>query len=231
MSSVEDAGNVSREGARVTLLPDLSLLSGGRRLAYNCRAFHPAMPASRNLDGRSNSAGDLARLLERLAPDADRAGREYERLRRTLIRFFDWRGAWHPDECADETIDRLARRLHDTPVEDVWSYAIGIARLVLLESRRQAAPDPIDGLDLPAPTAEPAGEGSTLQDCFDRCLAELPDDSRALILGYYQGERSAKIANRQRMASALHLSDSALRSRVQRIRDRLEACVRGCCRT
>lgn len=186
------------------------------------------MPASPNLDGRSISGDAFARLLERLAPDAEQAGREYERLRRTLIRFFDWRGAWHPDECADETIDRLARRLHDTPVEDVWSYAVGIARLVLLESRRQAVPDSIDGVDLLAPTVEPADDGSRLQDCFDRCLAELPDDSRGLILGYYQGERGAKIANRQRMASALHVSESALRSRVQRIRDRLEACVRAC---
>jgi hypothetical protein len=60
-------------------------------------------------DDRSITAAALARLLARLDPDAERAPLEFERLRRALIRFFDWRGAWPPDECADETLDRLAR--------------------------------------------------------------------------------------------------------------------------
>ena len=66
------------------------------------------------------------------------------------------------------------------------------------------------------------------QDCFDRCLAELPEDSRSLLLRYYEGEQSAKISNRRRLASLLGLTDNALRSRVQRLRDRLEQCVHGC---
>ena len=102
------------------------------------------MPPHRNVDGRASPETDLARLLARLGPDEDRAGREYERLRRSLIRFFDWRGAWPSDECADETIDRLARKLQDTVVEDVCGYAHGIARMVLLEWQRKPARVPID---------------------------------------------------------------------------------------
>jgi DNA-directed RNA polymerase specialized sigma24 family protein len=67
-----------------------------------------------------------------------------------------------------------------------------------------------------------------LLNCFDRCLAELPADSQSLMLQYYQGERSEKIANRRRLATALALSENALRSRVQRLRDRLEDCVQAC---
>jgi DNA-directed RNA polymerase specialized sigma24 family protein len=186
------------------------------------------MRTSRNLDGRSSSKTDLARLLGRLATDPDRAGLEYERLRRTLIKFFDWRGAWPSDECADETIDRLARRLHDTPVDDVWRYAHGIARLVLLEFRRRPVPASIDEVELFGTTADPADESARMQECLDRCLAELPEESRMLILTYYQDERRAKIANRRRMAAELHVSENALRSRVQRVRDRLEQCMRGC---
>jgi DNA-directed RNA polymerase specialized sigma24 family protein len=187
------------------------------------------MPAHRNLDGRSSTEADLARLLARLGPDEERAGREYERLRRTLIKFFDWRGASPADECADETLDRLARKLDGTAVEDVAGYAHGIARMVLLEWRRRPVLGPIDEALL-APASEAASADGTdgLHACFERCLAELPEESRVLILGYYQGERAAKIANRQRMAAALTLSESALRSRVQRVRDRLERCVREC---
>jgi DNA-directed RNA polymerase specialized sigma24 family protein len=186
------------------------------------------MPPHRNVDGRASPETDLARLLARLGPDEDRAGREYERLRRSLTRFFDWRGAWPSDECADETIDRLARKLQDTVVEDVSAYAHGIARMVLLEWQRKPARVPIDGAEHPFAMPDVAVDAGGLQGCFDECLAELPAESRALILDYYQGERAVKIANRRRMAEALKLSENALRSRVQRVRDRLEHCVRGC---
>ena len=35
-----------------------------------------------------------------------------------------------------------------------------------------------------------AVDAGGLQGCFDECLAELPAESRALILDYYQGERA-----------------------------------------
>ena len=83
----------------------------------------------------------FARLLARLNPDLDEAGQEYQRLRTRLVRFFDWRGATQPDECADETLDRLARKLEEAEVEvlDVQKYVYGIARLVHLEQRRRPA--------------------------------------------------------------------------------------------
>ena len=187
------------------------------------------MPPRRNLDEGSSSEADLARLLVRLAPDRERAGREYERLRRTLIKFFDWRGASPADECADETLDRLARKLRDTAVNDLWHYAHGIARLVLLERSRQPAMSPIaDAEHAVAFESDLASDDGGLHDCFDRCLAALSAESRALILGYYQGEQSEKISNRRRLAASLGLSENALRSRVQRVRNRLERCLRGC---
>jgi DNA-directed RNA polymerase specialized sigma24 family protein len=181
-------------------------------------------------DDRTITATGLARLLTRLDSDPDQAAREYERLRRTLVRFFDWRGAWPPEECADVTIDRLARRLEeDTPIEDVRQYALGIARLVLLERQRRGTNAPVESRDdmhwIPAP-AQP--EHDPLLDCFDRCLSETPSDDRSLLLAYYQGERAAKIANRRRLAARLGVSDNALRSRMRRLRERIEQCVGDC---
>lgn len=194
------------------------------------------MDDHRTDDDRSITAAGLARLLARLDPDAERAALEYERLRRTLIRFFDWRGSWPPEECADDTLDRLARKLERTVVDDVRNYAHGIARLVLLERRRQPAftsigPDS-DVSRMPV-SARPAAflepdDDERLHDCFDRCLAEFAPDSRSLVLRYYEGERSGMIVNRRVLAAALGLSDNALRSRVQRLRDRLEHCIQTC---
>jgi DNA-directed RNA polymerase specialized sigma24 family protein len=170
----------------------------------------------------------LARLLERLNPDRDRAAAEYERLRRTLIRFFSWRGTLEPDLCADETIDRLARRLEEgTVVDDVATYVRGIARMVMLERQRSPTPLPIE-------TNDPSAQGSLdepdndVAECLESCLAALRADTRSLVLAYYEGERGSKIQNRRRLAQSLGLTEAALRSRVQRIRDRLEDCMQMC---
>lgn len=189
------------------------------------------MDSDTAVDRGTISAAGLSRLLERLHADADAAVREYEGLRGVLIRFFDWRGAWPADECAGETLDRLARRLQEgAQIDDVRGYARGIARMVLLERRRTPAPVLLDAAARAAesPSLSGEGDGSRLFDCVERCLAGLDADARSLVLDYYQGERRTRIGNRRRLAAAFGLSENALRSRVQRIRDRLEACVGSC---
>lgn len=172
-------------------------------------------------------------MLIRLDPDAQRAPAEYERLRQTLVRFFDLRGAWPPDECADDSLDRLASRLEVEEdahaIEDVRRYAHGIARLVLLERLRKPAPASIeheDLMNLAAPVSR--ADGDPLQDCFDCCLAAQSAGNRALALEYYEAEGQAKIDNRRGLARGLGISENALRRRVQRIREQLERCTQGC---
>jgi DNA-directed RNA polymerase specialized sigma24 family protein len=182
-----------------------------------------------NEDPRGLSADGFARLLERLHPDPDEAAQEYERLRRALLKFFDWRGIQAPDECSDVVLDRLAAKLTNTVVLDVRKYAYGIARLVALERQRGPAFTPIETIPERSVVPDaPADEQSDMHDCFERCLAELSDENRSLLLRYYEGERAMKIANRRLIATMLRLTENALRSRVQRLRDRLEQCVRSC---
>jgi DNA-directed RNA polymerase specialized sigma24 family protein len=177
-------------------------------------------------DARSLTPRAFALLLRRLGDDAERSGEGYESLRRTLVRFFDWRGANAPDVCADETLDRLARRLdEDGSIDDVRGYAHGIARLVLLEQWRRPREQPAGEAEGRLPAAEPPAEDPR-QACFDLCLAELPEDGRALILEYYAADGRQKIDGRKRLAATLGLSDTALRNRAQRLRDRLERCIR-----
>jgi RNA polymerase sigma factor (sigma-70 family) len=175
----------------------------------------------------------FTRLLARLDADPERAGEEYERLRFTLEKFFDWRGAWPPEECADETLDRLARKLEgDVQVQDVRSYAYGIARLVFLEWQRRPAvvslADEPRAARLAAPPPLEDEDDDRFQACFNRCLGELPPESRTLVLEYYMAERRAKIDNRRRLARTFGITESALRNRMQRVRARLERCVQAC---
>jgi DNA-directed RNA polymerase specialized sigma24 family protein len=178
----------------------------------------------------SVTASGFAQLLRRLDADPDRAASEYERLRHTLVKFFDWRGAWPPDDCADETIDRLVAKLgREIPIDDVRRYAHGIARLVLLERRRREAQAPLedhpDLANLPVADIAPT---SPLHRCFERCLAALPDEQRILVLQYHTNERQAKIDHRRQLARSLGISENALRSRVHRICHALEQTVLRC---
>lgn len=180
---------------------------------------------------RGLSAESFAALLERLGPDEERAGAAYEALRRALVGFFTWRGSATPHECADETLDRLAARIGEgVDVEDVPRFARGIARLVLLEHWRRpgALQAPLDEAAIEDPVDLPAVREEVVHACLDRCLAALPEDGRRVIVGYYASEARERIESRKRMAHELGVSQTALRNRAQRLRDRLERCLAQC---
>jgi len=179
---------------------------------------------------RGLDAAALASLLARLGRDAESAGAAYETLRRALVSYFAWRGALTPEECADETLDRLAARLAEgAPVEDVPRFARGVARLVLLEHWRSAdarrVPLAESAADRPAETD--AAEDHA-HDCLDQCLAELSPEGRDLIVDYYVAEGRTRIDRRKRLAAERGISESALRNRAQRLRDGLERCITEC---
>jgi len=185
----------------------------------------------RRTDARLLTAAGFEHLLACLDADADRAASEYERLRLTLVKFFDWRGAWAPDECADETLDRLVLKLQsETTVDDIRRYARGIARLVLLERLRRQEQVPIDRRpQLPdLRDTSPSDASDPLHECFEQCLARLPAESRTLVLHYYGADGRGKIDDRRRLARSAGISPNALRSRVQRLRARLERCTETC---
>src|SRR5206468_187108 len=64
-------------------------------------------------------------LLECLSPDREQAAAAYEEIRRKLITFFEFRGCLSSQDQADETINRVARRIQEGEIiqaSDVASY-------------------------------------------------------------------------------------------------------------
>ena len=163
-------------------------------------------------------------MLARLRTDSKKLRRRCTAARRAQ-RFFDWHGAWPPEECADETLDRLVLKLESGfEIVDVRRYALGIARLVLLggSAARNAVERRSSRACGSTASVSMDYEDEPLHACFDRCLAALPADSRTLVLGTAppSGGQRSTIAAVSRRHSAC---PSALRNRVQRVRDRLEA--------
>src|SRR5262245_6883100 len=76
-------------------------------------------------------------LLASLGSDRDIAADRYLRIRRDLVRLFEWRGCPTPEEYADETMNRCARKIVDgEEIRDLTSYSIGVARMLLREMGR-----------------------------------------------------------------------------------------------
>jgi DNA-directed RNA polymerase specialized sigma24 family protein len=176
--------------------------------------------------------GALDRLLASLDPDRDQAGQKYVRLRLKLVKYFEWRGAAFPDREADETINRVARRIEEgQDVHSLSAYCYGVARLVYsewLKAQRKEREALECASSVGAQGAEADPDAEARRACLDRCLQALPGENRDLIVGYYDDEKGRTIERRKRLAARLGIPLNALRIRAHRIRLSLEACVREC---
>jgi DNA-directed RNA polymerase specialized sigma24 family protein len=195
------------------------------------------LPSSQDESGKRKwrlSQQAFDHLLASLSKDREEAGQLYQRLHRKLVRYFEWRGINRSEERADETMNRVARRLQEgQQITRLNNYVYGVARHVFDEALREPVPEPLD--EVPPKLFEtvvtPLHEDDPRLKCFDRCLEELTVESRHLILGYYQEERRAKIQLRQTLANSLRIPLNALRIRAHRIRVSLEECIKNCLET
>jgi DNA-directed RNA polymerase specialized sigma24 family protein len=172
-------------------------------------------------------------FLEWLDGGIDSGGENYVEMHRRLVAYFDRKNCSSPADLADETLNRVARRLEEegkitgaTPAR----YCYIVARFVFLEHHRQtlrATTDLVDQIVGPTPDDTAEIRNRSLH-CLDQCLGRLEADQRELILEYYRGEQGAKIDGRRRLAEHLGITSNAVSVRACRIRERLEACVRSC---
>jgi DNA-directed RNA polymerase specialized sigma24 family protein len=178
---------------------------------------------------------NFRQFLDWMDEGTDSGGQRYLEIRNRLVLYFDRKDCLSPEELADETLNRVARRLEeegrissDTPAH----YCYIVARFVFLESlRSQGRNQSLHG-GFPAATSdEEKNEAEHRSICLDRCMQKLNSEDRRLILNYYEGEQRVKIEKRKSMAAKLGITINALTIRACRIRDKLEVCMRKCLRT
>jgi len=161
---------------------------------------------------------------------------------RRLVAYFDRKNCSSPEELADETLDRVARRIEEegiTSDETPERYCYIVARFVFLEYLRGAPkglerPDQVGlrqmtrGAQSYATADGEEADKEAMLDCLERCVAKLDSPGREIITRYYVGEERVKIENRRALAGELEISMNALSVRACRIRAKLEDCVRKC---
>ena len=168
------------------------------------------------------------RLLASLDEDRDTAGRRYLEIRSNLIRFFQWRGTPFPEDHADETMNRIAKRISEREeIRNPASYYLGVARMLLLEINRERVREQQALTEMPLSLLA-SDESDDFDDRIDSlrsCLRHLSEESRQLILQYYHGEKSEKIESRRKLSERLGISVNTLRMRALRIREELQRCA------
>jgi DNA-directed RNA polymerase specialized sigma24 family protein len=165
-------------------------------------------------------------LLAWLDADREQAGEKYEHIRRRLIKIFTCRGCSDAEELADETINRVTLKAPEVAKNytgDPALYFYGVAQKVYLESLRKR-PQAI----MPPPVAAESEELEREYECLERCMEQLPQINRQLVLEYYQDDKRAKIDHRREQAQRLGIAPNALRIRAHRIRVTLQQCVQEC---
>src|SRR5574341_532577 len=171
------------------------------------------------------------RLLLSLNVDRERAGEEYELLRLKLLKYFRSRDFLRAEDLADETLNRLAKKIAEgEEVRDTLRYCHGLARWVWMEHLRKpdTHPVPFDNLPLtPFVMSDPLLKKER-EFCCQHCLRELSAEERELIAEYWIHENQTHRDARREMAERLQISMTALRIRVSRIKEKLEACFSDC---
>src|SRR5574341_259895 len=185
-------------------------------------------------------------LLACLGPDSESAALAYLDVRRALFTFFATRGATDPDEMADETINRVARRLSEgvqITTETPSGFFYAVARNVWRESLAKSGvltPLPEDVSTLPVTRETPHDllmdareriEAGVKRECLERCLGRLDPEERELIISYHRFRGGAKIENRKELAARLGISNNTLRQKVARLKLKLSECARKCLRS
>jgi len=172
-------------------------------------------------------------LLAWLDPDRESAWTKYETIRKTLIQIFTWRGCRNAEDLADETVNRVIKRLPDLIKKgysgDKARYFYGVAKNVIHEYFRHEA----RYAELPenylADKFNPDDEEIRLvKSCLDHCLQQLSEEDQELFLSYHQYDKKTKIKDRKQLAERMGMEIHQLRSKIFEIRLFLAGCIRGC---
>ena len=172
------------------------------------------------------------KFLAAFDADLTGAGKIYEHVRLKLLRYFERNGIADADHYADVTLDRVMRRIDEGEIiENIMAFIFKVASFVRMEAWKQEkqlrkAEDEIKKTT--EVTQHPGVRENLREFCLDRCLNNLPVETRKLMLDYYSEEGSAKIRLRKQIATGLRIEMNALRIRAHRIRLNLESCVKNC---
>ncbi len=182
---------------------------------------------------RDLTKSEFELLLSWIHPEEIKRNEEFQAIRRSLDYFFFVRNCFDSEALADETIERVARRVSD--ISEGYSgnprrYFYGVAKNVYREYLRDKERNSIVDLDCEV-VADPIpswDSSSDYLDCLRGCLNSLANEDRSLILDYYDSLSKNNPKYREELARKYAITLNALRVRIFRIKKNLSSCAENC---
>lgn len=166
-------------------------------------------------------------------------GQRYLEVRRRLELYFDRKNCVEPSKLADETLNRVIRKLEENgDINEVapLKYCYGVATYVFLEALRADNRSPFyrpvtttnatSLSDQPETPSESNAAGQRKEKVAD-CLKTLSSTDQELLVEYYRGRQQSKTDRRAALAGRFGLTANALSVRAYSVRQRLEVCVQA----
>jgi hypothetical protein len=167
-------------------------------------------------------------FLRWLSRDDELAIREYQSIRKKLVRFFIHKGCADPDALFDETVDIVVGKIEQCAGCPPLNYCYGVAKNVWRAYTRRYKDVTLD-VEVVSPE-RPQGEIQEHElKCLDRCMEKLAPADRDVVSRYHNDLGRNKIQTRKLLADGLG-GANALRIRMCRIRKDLRVCIVDCMR-
>ena len=179
------------------------------------------------------SKNDFEKLLATLDKNREQAAGKYLALREKLERFFEWRGFDNTEELTDTVFDRMVKKISAGEiVENAEAYGLAVAKFVLLEAQREnfktTELEENSGKTILAENDFDKLKQMRLK-CLDKCLHELPEEKRRLLIDYFDTDEKTLIPKRKSIAENIGVNLNTLRIRISRLKSKVEKCMKKCC--
>jgi len=164
-------------------------------------------------------------LLRSLHVEEEAAVERYRRLHGRLVLFFMRHRSYHPEDLADQVVNRLACKLSEgLSIENIEAFALGMARLVVCEEQARSLREQNCYFELErnkSITQHTLSERESsyhsdrwMETLMENQLATLPVAQRSMLLRYHEGKGIRRIRERQKLAEEMGLSIGTLRKRI-----------------
>jgi RNA polymerase sigma factor (sigma-70 family) len=192
---------------------------------------------------REANAEDFRRLLARFDSDPVQAWQAYDSLRRKLVMFFEHHRDLDAEELAADAMERIAKKTDAVEIGNIAEFAFGVARNVRREALRRLAATPrisdlALGGDVPSGGADSQNPAEDMVieridqqrkfHCLVQCMKRIDSDDRRMLFLYYPQQNDELEERRQQLAESLSLTLGTLRTRIARLREKLERCFQDC---
>jgi DNA-directed RNA polymerase specialized sigma24 family protein len=169
----------------------------------------------------------FGKFLRWLSDNDEQAVREYQLIRKKLVRYFIQKSCADPDELFDETVDIVVGKIDAcAEITSPLAYCYGVAKNVWHQDMRKYKSVVLDR-DL-ASFVHPDWDSYERElQCLEHCVERLSPVDREMITQYHQGKGHEKIETRRLLADGPG-GMNALRIRMCRIRKDLRECVLDC---